>query len=289
MNAGLKLGAYGLALVAVLGLGAAVGTAAGPIDVGGNAGHDSDADGMDDTTNETTELPAGGLLVAQDGYHFVPENRLADAGEFGFTIVGPDGHPVTGYDELHDRELHLIVASRDLREFAHLHPTRDAGGRWTVDLPAFPAGAYRAFADFEPTDAEQYTLGVDLIVPGTTHAMEPLHAKTTDSVGGFELTLDSEGSEVTITVRRHGEVITTEPYLGAAGHLVALRDGDLAYLHVHPLDEQPAGPVRFAVEVPSAGRYALFFDFQVDGVVHTARFVLDVTASTGSAHSDGDH
>jgi hypothetical protein len=84
-------------------------------------------------------------------------------------------------------------------------------------------------------------------------------------------------------------VITTEPYLGAAGHLVALRDGDLAYLHVHPLDEVPAGPVRFAVDVPSAGTYALFFDFQVDGEVHTARFVLDVAAPTGSGHPDGDH
>ncbi len=286
MNAGLKLGAYGVALVAMLGIGAAVGAAAGPIDAGGSPSHDS---AMDDTMNETTELPAGGLLVAQDGYHFVPENRLADTGEFAFTIVGPDGHPVTGYDDLHDRELHLIVASRDLREFAHLHPVRDAAGRWTVDLPTFPAGAYRAFADFEPTGAQQYTLGVDLVVPGPTAPMEPLHATTTDSVAGFEVTLDSEDSEVTITVRRDGEIITTEPYLAAAGHLVALRDGDLAYLHVHPLDDEPAGPVRFAVEVPSAGTYALFFDFQVDGAVHTARFVLDVVASTGSGHSDGDH
>jgi hypothetical protein len=286
MNAGLKLGAYGLTLVAMLGVGAAVGAAAGPIDVGGSASHSDNA--MDDTMNATTELPAGGLLVAQDGYHFVPEDRLADAGQFAFTIISPDGHPVTAYDNLHDRELHLIVASRDLREFAHLHPVRDASGRWTVDLPTFPAGAYRAFADFEPTGAQRYTLGVDLVVPGPTNPMEPLHPATTDSVAGFEVTLDSKGTEVTITVRRDGEVITTEPYLGAAGHLVALRDGDLAYLHVHPLDEHPAGPVRFAVEVPSAGTYALFFDFQVDGEVHTARFVLDITASPGSGHSDGD-
>jgi hypothetical protein len=289
MNAGLKLGAYGLALVAALGVGAAVGAAAGPIDAGGSASHDTADSAMDDTMNETTELPAGGLLITQDGYHLVPEDRLADDGEFAFTILGPDGHPVTAYDDLHDRELHLIVASRDLREFAHLHPVRDAHGRWTADLPTFPAGAYRAFADFEPTGAEQYTLGVDLVVAGPTEPMEPLEPETTDSVAGFEVTLDSEGSEVTITVRRDGEMITTEPYLGAAGHLVALRDGDLAYLHVHPLDDHPAGPVHFAVEVPSSGTYALFFDFQVDGAVHTASFVLDVTASTGSGHSGGDH
>ena len=289
MRAGVKLGAYGLALVVVLGVGAAVGTAAGPIDVGGSSSHASDDHDANDSMIEASELPAGGLLVAQDGYRFVPDDRLADAGQFTFTIVGPDGHPVTTYDELHDRELHLIVASRDLHEYAHLHPVRDAGGRWTADLPAFAPGSYRAFADFEPAGAGQYTLGVDLVVPGPTVAIEPLEEQLTDTVGGYDVTLSADGSDVTITVHRNGEVVTTEPYLGAAGHLVALRDGDLAYLHVHPLDDEPAGPVRFAVQVPSDGLYALFFDFKVDGAVHTARFVLDVTAAASTGHADGEH
>ena len=289
MKAGVKLGAYGLALVAVLGAGAAVGAAAGPIDVGGSASHADDDHEPDDSMNETSELPAGGLLVAQDGYKFVPEDRLADAGQFAFTIVGPDGHPVTTYEDLHDRELHLIVASRDMRQYAHVHPVRDAGGRWTADLPAFGPGSYRAFADFELTAAGRYTLGVDLVAPGPSVAIEPLEEQLTDTISGYDVTLSADDSDVAITVHRDGEVVTTEPYLGAAGHLVALRDGDLAYLHVHPLDDEPAGPVRFAVEVPSDGLYALFFDFQVDGEVHTARFVLDVTAATGTGHGDGGH
>ena len=37
MNAATKLGAYGLVLAAMLGGGAAIGAAAGPIDVGGGA------------------------------------------------------------------------------------------------------------------------------------------------------------------------------------------------------------------------------------------------------------
>ena len=289
MKPGLKLGAYGLVLVAVLGAAAAVGAAAGPIDVDGGEEHGSSDHETTDVMDDATGLPAGGLLVAQDGYRFAPEDRLADSGEFAFTIVGPDGRPVTAYDELHDRELHLVVASRDLRQYAHVHPDRDSSGRWTVDLPAFPAGAYRAFADFQPTGAEQYTLGVDLAVPGTAGAIEPLQEQLSDAVGGYDVALDRDGSEVTITVRRDGDVVTTEPYLGAAGHLVALRDGDLAYLHVHPLDDEPAGPVRFAIEMPSDGLYALFFDFQVDGAVHTARFVLDVTAPTDPGHSDEGH
>jgi hypothetical protein len=291
MNARTKLGAYGLLLVTVLGGGAVVGAAAGPIDVGDEPHTTTHTAQQEEEPAVTSDLPAGGLLVAQDGYAIEPEDRLADAGEFAFTIVGPDGAPVESYERLHDRELHLIVASRDLRQYTHLHPERDASGRWSAELPALPAGAYRAFADFRPTGADQYTLGVDLDLPGSTEAATPLVPKSSDTVDGYEVTLDRDvedgGTEVTVTVRRDGEVITTEPYLGAAGHLVALREGDLAYLHVHPLDDGPTGPVRFAVEVPSAGTYALFFDFQVDGQVRTARFVIDTTAPPADPDAHG--
>jgi hypothetical protein len=291
MNPGLKLGAYGLLLAAMVGGGAVVGAAAGPIDVDGSPAHDT----TEEDRPMSSELPAGGLLVAQDGYAFEPEDRLADAGSFDFTITGPDGRPVDSYELLHDRELHLIVASTDLRHYAHLHPERDDRGEWSVDLPDLPAGSYRAFADFQPTGAEQYTLGVDLTGPGTAEAPVPLRPRSTDTVNGYEVTLDRDlsgsSTEVTVTVRRNGEIVTTEPYLGAAGHLVALRDGDLAYLHVHPLDDEPSGPVRFAIEVPTAGTYALFFDFQVDGEVRTASFVIDAPAPpTDAAHGgDSDH
>jgi hypothetical protein len=299
VNTGPKLAAYGVALVALLGVGAAVGSAAGPIDVGDTPTHDihetptTEPPATDDPNTEdppmTAELPAGGLVVSQDGYTFVPGSRtLIPGATFAFTITGPDGTPVDAYQDLHDRELHFIVASRDLASYAHLHPIRDEDGQWTVELPDLPAGAYRAFTDFQPRGADQYTLGVDVTVPGPVTAGEPLHPSNTDEIDGFEVTLDRDGtgssSEVTITVRRDGNVVTTEPYLGAAGHLVALRDGDLAYLHVHPLDDEPAGPVRFAVEVPSAGLYGLFFDFQVDGQVRTARFVLDADRAKAHGH-----
>ena len=288
MNVGAKLGAYGVAVVALLGVGAAVGNAAGPIDVGDTATHDTHDSPPTEETAMNSELPAGGLLVSQDGYTLEPDSRTLTPGSpFTFTITDPDGTPLEDYQDLHDRDLHFIVASRDLQHYAHVHPTRGQNGRWSVELPELPAGAYRAFADFQPAGAQQYTLGIDLTAPGEATAAEPLHPQDTDKVDGFEVTLDRNGtgasSEVTITVRRDGQVVTTEPYLGAAGHLVALRDGDLAYLHVHPLDDEPAGPVRFAVEVPSAGLYALFFDFQVDGQVRTAQFVID--ADSAAAHA----
>ena len=95
---------------------------------------------------------------------------------------------------------------------------------------------------------------------------------------------------LTVRLTRDGLPVTLlEPYLGAYGHLVALREGDLAYLHVHPHGEEPetgqtSGPeVAFEVTAPTPGRYLLYLDFQVDGQVHTAPFVLD----TG-AHHDHD-
>jgi hypothetical protein len=71
---------------------------------------------------------------------------------------------------------------------------------------------------------------------------------------------------------------------------VAIRDGDLAYLHVHPDGKRPTGgEVGFAVHVPSAGRYRLFFDFRVDGVVHTASFTLDVPDTASSTATTNGH
>lgn len=288
MNAGVKLAGFALALAAMVGGGAALGSAVGPIGVGDGegghgGGHVTERAEADETASPgPAALPAGGLLVSQDGYTLRADDRTFDAGrpnEVAFTIVGPDGAPLQDYELLHDRELHLVVVSRDLARFVHVHPTRDAQGVWSVDLPALPAGGYRAYADFQPVDAEQITLGIDLTVPGRVPVPKPLTESRTTEVDGYEATLDGQpepgdASEITITVRRDGEVVTTEPYLGAAGHLVAIRDGDLAYLHVHPLDDEPAGPVRFAVDAPSVGTYGLYFDFAVDGTVRTAAFTL---------------
>jgi hypothetical protein len=69
--------------------------------------------------------------------------------------------------------------------------------------------------------------------------------------------------------------------------LVALRAGDLAYLHVHPEGTpgdgvtKPGPGVVFYAEVPSSDRYHLYLDFKHEGVVRTAAFTL--TGSGGTA------
>lgn len=106
-----------------------------------------------------------------------------------------------------------------------------------------------------------------------------------------------EPSTLTMTITRDGQPVTAlEPYL-LSGHLVALRDGDLAYLHVHPHGDAPqagqtSGPqIVFEATAPTEGRYLLFLDFQVAGQVHTAPLVIDTTAGNGGADTDsgGEH
>ena len=58
-----------------------------------------------------------------------------------------------------------------------------------------------------------------------------------------------------------------------------MREGDLAYVHVHPEAQLVDGKVKFWLAMPSAGSYRMFFDFQVAGKVHTAAWTAVVTAS----------
>ena len=126
---------------------------------------------------------------------------------------------------------------------------------------------------------------------------------TTSTLDGYEVTLDGSAmagaeSELSFTVSRDGQQLTDlEPYLGAFGHLVSLRVGDLAYLHTHRIEDaasaEQAGPaVEFGTEFPTAGAYRLSAeraggsparilagvkaDFQHDGAVQTAEFTVSI-------------
>ena len=140
--------------------------------------------------------------------------------------------------------MHLIVARRDLTGFQHLHPTMDKDGTWSTPLQLEEAGSYRVFADFV-RDGEATTLAGDLRVDGSADLRAlpaPDPVAVTD--GGYEVRLDAaatrpgQESALRFTVTKDGAPVQTEPYLGAGGHLVALREGDLAFLHVHPTDER---------------------------------------------------
>lgn len=287
MNSVAKLAVFAGALGLTFGGALAVGAAVGPIDTE-EAAHSSHS-----TDPSTDEIPRG-LAVAQAGFRLVVESTEVASGApspFAFRIVDDDGAAITDFQELHERALHLIVVSRNLVDYLHLHPTMDDGGRWTVELPALRPGSYRVFADFQPEGTENLTLGADITVAGEVEAVSLPGPETVTMIDGYTVTMVADpavgDTEITFAVELDGASVATEPYLGAAGHLVAIRAGDLAYLHVHPHDgDAPA--VVFTGQFPSAGRYRLFLDFAHGGAVHTAAFTVVVPdGDAGSTDHEG--
>jgi hypothetical protein len=142
-------------------------------------------------------------------------------------------------------------------------------------LPA--AGSYRVFADFSVGGRPQ-TLADDLQVDGAFQAAPPAAPANVARADGYAVRLAESPSragaesELTFTVTRNGRPVHVDDYLGAKGHLVALREGDLAFLHVHP----DADRLTFGATFPTAGRYGLFLQFKADGRVHTAGFTREV-------------
>ena len=229
-------------------------------------------------------------MVSQDGYTFDLAQRELPAtakAPIQFQILGPNNQPVTRYTTAHGKDLHLIVVRRDLTDFQHVHPQLDAAGTWSVPLDLSDAGVYRLFADFTPADRDDnLTLGADLSVAGNHEPQALPVTSRTAEVDGYTVTLDGalepgREAELTLSVSKDGRPVTDlQPYLEAYGHLVALRDRDLAYLHVHPAGtpgdgQTPAGPaITFYATVPSAGDYRLFLDFRHGDKVRTAAFTV---------------
>lgn len=292
-----KAGAFGAALAASFAAAYGVGTAVGPVPAGSppaaHAAHDSPGPGSGSGSGSAQSDAAvpSGLQISERGYTLdlrTPHLTAGRGTDLRFAIRDASGRPVTAFERDHGKELHLIVASRDLLTYRHLHPVQAADGTWSAPVTLPAAGGYRVFADFTPAaeGAEGLTLGADLVAAGPYAPPPAPRPNTTAVVDGYTVTLAGElrpgtSGELRLDVTRDGRPVTDlEPHLGAYGHLVALRSGDLAYLHVHPAGApgdgrtRPGPAVSFTATAPSAGTYRLFLDFKHDGTVRTAAFTV---------------
>jgi len=238
------------------------------------------------TSNPACAAP--GLAETRSGYTLSAVDAPSAAsrpGTLTFHITGPDGKPVTGFDEEHGKQLHLIVVRSDASHYRHVHPAMASDGTWSLPWTWAVGGDYRVFADFAPAGGPgDLVLGRRVDVTGdTTPVAIPAPSRVADTDGyrvGLAGDLTTGGSELTLAIAKDGVPVTDlDPYLGAYGHLVALRTSDLAYLHVHPLDG-PAGPaIIFHAVAPSDGQYRLYLDFSHRGAVHTAEFTVNATTT----------
>lgn len=261
MSAGARVAAFGALLVAIFALAAIAGDAIGPSTDGEPDEHAAGA-------HAAPAVPTKLRLVARD-----TTLRAAARERFRFAIADGHGERVRDFELEQGRRMHLVVVRRDLRRFQHLHPAMDAAGGWSVALTLPDAGVYHAFADFQ-TAGVRRTLGVDLFAGGRFAPLALPAPSDTASADGYDVALRDDGGTLRFTVGRGGRLVTDlQPYLGARGHLVMLRAGDLAYEHVHPVNTDT---LAFQTGAAAAGTYRLFLQFRHAGRVHTVAFTHEV-------------
>ena len=289
MRTPIRLAVVAAGLGAVFAAAVGVGAAVGP--VGAPQAHPAAA------------APAPESAATGTGYvlDVLEEQPAAGTTTVAFRVLGPDGAPVTDYTQDHGEDLHLVAVRADLSGYQHVHPDRAPDGTWQTPLTLTP-GSWRLVADTTPAAAdEDLALIADLQVAGTYDPQPMPEPAPVAEVDGYTvvtggLTAGAE-SELTFSVSRDGRpVVDLQPYLGAYGHLVALREGDLEYLHVHPVEDAHVAPapgphVAFAATAPSAGTHRLFLDFRHGDAVHTAAFTVQVTGTAAdepAAHGHAD-
>ncbi|HZJ69701.1 MAG TPA: hypothetical protein VFF36_02130, partial [Planctomycetota bacterium] len=219
-----------------------------------------------------------------------------------FRVESPAGEPVTSFEVVHEKLLHLILVSDDLAWFAHEHPSIQPDGSFVL-AQTFPhAGSYTLFHDFTPPRVGMQVVPVELQVEGGPPAPDPVPLEAgarTREVDGYRVSLQAPSpllslvtAELVFRLERDGQPVTDlQPYLGTLGHLIVISSDRKHFVHSHPLPppaaagEAPgaapatpaAGPtVRFSALFPGPGRYKAWGQFQHEGRVITADFVLDV-------------
>jgi len=111
-------------------------------------------------------------------------------------------------------------------------------------------------------------------------------------VDGYAVTLKASApllslvmGELVVSLEREGRPVTDlQPFLGTLGHLIVISEDRRHFVHSHPLppaegERAQSGPaVVFSTLFPAPGRYKAWAQFQHEGRVLTADFVLEVAS-----------
>jgi copper resistance protein D len=161
-----------------------------------------------------------------------------------------EGRPLQGIELSHERILHMIIVSRDMTSFAHIH-AEDAGpiANEMLKKAAFPlhytfpkSGEYLIGTDFLSGDVF-YSRMFHLSVSGKQMMDRPkIDFSTKKIFGEYRVTLSTSpviikaGEETSLRyiVEKDGEAVADlSPYLGAAMHIAVVSLDLKQYIHAH--------------------------------------------------------
>jgi hypothetical protein len=234
-------------------------------------------------TNTSTNVPAptaatdvqGGPKTKLEFSAAGSSNRITTKTPAEWTLQVKDavtGQPINSFEKVHERMMHLIVVSKDLSYFNHLHPNYNGKGIFTVKTSLPDAGPYKLFADLKPSGGEQEVPQYELTAepaPGKPAANNIVLAEAaslvidkpkdgwlvkrvfahaegdpTSSKTVYEVALMLMPSKLVVgqEAMLHFQIRDAsgkpvndlQPYLGGMGHCVIISSDTSAYLHTHP-------------------------------------------------------
>lgn len=166
-----------------------------------------------------------------------------------FTVKDKRGATVKDLQIVHEKPMHLLIVSKDLAEFYHVHPEPSADGSYRVQHTFPNGGDYKLYADFTPKDAVQVVERVDVKVGGQERPKAPLvaDASYTKTESGLKVVMKPDGkleagSEVMLNFQvfdaSSGKPATDlQNYLGELAHFVIISEDMKDFVHAHPMSK----------------------------------------------------
>jgi hypothetical protein len=204
------------------------------------------------TNNATTESGTTTNVERAFKIDFKSEPGTIQAGTpatLAFTVKDKQGATVKDLQIVHEKPMHLLVVSKDLAEFYHIHPEQSADGSYRVEHTFPNGGEYKLYADFTPKEATQVVEQVDVKVGGAERAKVPLvpDAKFEKTVGGLRVAMKPDGEikggqELMLNFAAF-DAGTNKPatdlqnYLGELAHFVIISEDMKDFVHAHPMSK----------------------------------------------------
>ncbi|GIN85931.1 hypothetical protein J6TS2_23170 [Heyndrickxia sporothermodurans] len=178
----------------------------------------------------------------------------------------------------HEKIMHLIVVSSDLKEYHHLHPEKKGEGVYQQTI-RLTDNSYKVFVDIKPKGLQYTVKPIELNV-GETHPghnnndlVVDTNLKKTINRQTVELNTQSFEVNKEITLNFDMKGAKPEKYLGALGHVVILDENGETFIHVHPVANDKTV---FETQFKKPGVYKLWAEFKFGDQVNAYPFVIEV-------------
>ncbi len=215
--------------------------------------------------------------------------------------------PISLFKIMYEKVMHTIIVDSTLSYYEHTHPEQE-GNTFHLKTQFPKDGTYYIYLNYDPFGFTEQTDGFTISVGNVTEVAPSIQKPDTNLTklfGNYEVTLSTSDTlqsaqlslgrqSISLTVKDKATkkpITDLQPYLGAFGHLIMLRQSNRDYTHVHPsiggkmamaqLEEQGGPTIEFTPmplqgKILEKGVYRIFAQFKHKDVVNLAEFTIEV-------------